>query len=551
MAYVPNPIDITQPTGSVDASTAAAEFRALKEYIASLTGLPVTWNPSDKSALLTLSGGNLVTTPAATLSATAFASVRGTIGKNSGKWYYEVTASGAAGASVGLGTTQTNLETAAGVEVYSIGLLTGTGEVIYNGAVVHTFPDPLFPGETAGVGYDLATGDITFSVPSGIQTVNVPAFAGATLYPLISVTYLTTAITANFGATSFSGFIFDGYFGLYTPTYNYNENANLIINGGCLIDQQNAGAAVNPVVNNTYVIDGWRYFGDVAAKFRAGQNLNAVTPAPGYSKYLGVEVILAYTPAAAEAFWLEQRIEGYSTVALAFSTTSATPMTLLFSVRSSLTGVHSGVITDGTNTRVYPFEFTITAANSWQKQAILIQGDVNGTWNALTNSINMKARFCLGAVASRKPASGIGWQADAVNSVGSTNGINIVSTLAATFYVTGVELRRGLYLTNQPRELVAVKDVFAECYRYFYRTEAITFVAGNAAGVGATAINHVSFPVPMRAAPAVSTTFAAAVNCTGSVNNVGPAGVDLGTIALAAGTMTISYSVGNTFDARL
>ena len=38
MAYVPNPLDATQPVDSVKASTAAAEFRALKAYVAGLSG---------------------------------------------------------------------------------------------------------------------------------------------------------------------------------------------------------------------------------------------------------------------------------------------------------------------------------------------------------------------------------------------------------------------------------------------------------------------------------------------------------------------------------
>lgn len=38
MAYIPNPADSSQPLDNVDASTAAAEFRALKSYIAAFTG---------------------------------------------------------------------------------------------------------------------------------------------------------------------------------------------------------------------------------------------------------------------------------------------------------------------------------------------------------------------------------------------------------------------------------------------------------------------------------------------------------------------------------
>lgn len=46
-----------------------------------------TLNPSDKDAAITLSGGDLTMSSATN----AWRSVRATIGKSSGKWYWEVT----------------------------------------------------------------------------------------------------------------------------------------------------------------------------------------------------------------------------------------------------------------------------------------------------------------------------------------------------------------------------------------------------------------------------------------------------------------------------
>lgn len=47
MAYTPDPTDSSQPVSGVKASTAAAEFRALKQYIAALAGLtPITAIPA-------------------------------------------------------------------------------------------------------------------------------------------------------------------------------------------------------------------------------------------------------------------------------------------------------------------------------------------------------------------------------------------------------------------------------------------------------------------------------------------------------------------------
>lgn len=49
--------------------------------------MPVTWNPSDKSADITLSESDMKATAS---SPTGFAGVRATLGRSSGKWYFEV-----------------------------------------------------------------------------------------------------------------------------------------------------------------------------------------------------------------------------------------------------------------------------------------------------------------------------------------------------------------------------------------------------------------------------------------------------------------------------
>lgn len=59
MAYIPDPTDASQPVGTVKASTAAAEFRALKAYIAGIasTGYPPVTGVAGNSLVVTPSGG--------------------------------------------------------------------------------------------------------------------------------------------------------------------------------------------------------------------------------------------------------------------------------------------------------------------------------------------------------------------------------------------------------------------------------------------------------------------------------------------------------------
>lgn len=59
MAYIPDPTDASQPVGTVFASTAAAEFRAIKAYLNSIVagGLPPILGQEGNSLVVNDSGG--------------------------------------------------------------------------------------------------------------------------------------------------------------------------------------------------------------------------------------------------------------------------------------------------------------------------------------------------------------------------------------------------------------------------------------------------------------------------------------------------------------
>jgi hypothetical protein len=59
MAYIPDPTDANQPIGTVFASTAAAEFRAIKAYIAGIAsaGYPPVTGLAGNSLVVTPTGG--------------------------------------------------------------------------------------------------------------------------------------------------------------------------------------------------------------------------------------------------------------------------------------------------------------------------------------------------------------------------------------------------------------------------------------------------------------------------------------------------------------
>ena len=164
-----------------------------------------TWNPSDKSASITLSGGNLIATGAGTPAA-----VRGTTSKTS-KVYYEVTV-GAVGVQYGLGVADSTYSLGGGLGgdqdsagYYSNGFIFFNNSTFISGQATYT------TGDIIGVAIDQPNNLIYFSKNGTYQNSAVPASGTG------GVNYISTAAifaafqtsgsdvaTVNFGATSFN-----------------------------------------------------------------------------------------------------------------------------------------------------------------------------------------------------------------------------------------------------------------------------------------------------------------------------------------------------------
>jgi hypothetical protein len=237
---------------------------------------------------------------------------------------------------------------------------------------------------------------------------------------------------------------------------------NRVINGDMRIDQRNAGASVTPTVN-TYSIDRWSAISDTASKF----SIQQVADAPsGFSFSARLTSLSAYTVGSAELYGLWQIIEGFNTADLAFGTAAASAITVSFWVKSSLTGTFGGSIQNNGYTRGYPFSYTISAANTWERKTITIPGDTTGTWIGSTNGQGMLLVFSVGAGASRSNTAGA-WTGTQF-SFSATGATSVVGTNGATFYITGVQLEPGTVAT--PFERRSYGAELALCQRYFETT---------------------------------------------------------------------------------
>ena len=218
---------------------------------------------------------------------------------------------------------------------------------------------------------------------------------------------------------------------------------NRIINGGMVIDQRNAGASV--AANNVYSVDRWLAISDTSNKWTVQQNAGSVTPPAGFVNYLGCTSSSAYTPTSTDYFGPNQRIEGYNIADLNWGSASASPITLSFWVRSSLTGSFGGSIQNSSQNRSYAFPYTISSANTWEYKTVTIAGDTSGTW-LTTNGVGFVVHFSLGAGSSRVGTAST-WTGTS-NVFAPTGSVNVVSTNGATFYITGVQLEKGSTATS-------------------------------------------------------------------------------------------------------
>jgi hypothetical protein len=300
---------------------------------------------------------------------------------------------------------------------------------------------------------------------------------------------------------------------------------NRIINGAMVIDQRNAGASVT-ANNGVFGVDRFKISATQSSKGTMQQNAGSVTPPAGFTNYLGLTSSSAFTPASGDLIALLHRVEGFNSADLAWGTASAKTVTLSFWVYSSLTGTFGGGLGNSDGSYTYPFNYTISAANTWEQKTITITGATSGTWTA-DNSTGINISWSLATGSTYSGTAGA-WTSG-VNAYNATGATQPFSTNGATFYITGVQLEIGSTATSfdyrpYTTELQLAQRYF--CTSYVYGT-AVGTITGNGAvrrwtDAGSVfASVQIVYPVSMRAAPSVTIYGTAAGGTSGQVSGDG------------------------------
>ena len=276
---------------------------------------------------------------------------------------------------------------------------------------------------------------------------------------------------------------------------NYPLNSNRIINGDMRIDQRNASTGGTAI--NVYTCDRWSYGATVAAKGTWSRASALIPPNPvGFPyawKFLSSS---AYASLASDQFDLYQPIEADMISDFNFGTANAQPITLSFWVFVGIAGIYSGAFQNYTQTRSYPFSYSIPVANTWTKITLTIPGDTSGTWVMSGNGGAAYLLFDLGSGSNfHGPANT--WANGSY--LGVAGSISIVGTNGAQILITGVKLEIGSVAT--PFNYDSLAKRLADCQRYYQIVSA--YWSGNASS-GSAYYALGWFPVTPRAAPTLN-----------------------------------------------
>ena len=367
------------------------------------------------------------------------------------------------------------------INVYLNGVLLGSADyTATNGTTV-----VLATGASAG---NLLTVE-SFLVSSVLNAI--PNTAGAVSSSNIQTSVALTTPTMT-SPTISSGALTIGTTSLGAG--NASSFKNRIINGAMTIDQRNAGAAVTS--NDTYSLDRWRIYNNTDAVWSVQQDSSAPT---GFANSLKVTVTTADgSLGASQNSWIAQPIEGFNTADLSFGTANAKTVTVSFWVRSSLTGTFSGFLLNSAGNRAYVFNYTISSANTWEYKTATVTGDTSGTWIGATNGIGLYVAFNM-AAGSNNIGTANTWGSYAQASSGS---VQLLSTLNATWFITGVQLEVGSTATSFDYRPYGTE--LQLCQRYYAKIVSGATYGGIGSGFnGATTqtSTYVKYPVTMRASP--------------------------------------------------
>jgi len=330
---------------------------------------------------------------------------------------------------------------------------------------------------------------------------------------------------------------------------------NLIINGDMRIAQR--GTSFTTAASGTFAADRWQYESSTNAVVTVSQ-VNAWNSGPYWAQNIKVETTTARSSTAADNFaQFLYHIEANDFGRFRFGTSEAKPFTFSFWVKSNKTGKFPASFQNHNGTRVFPTDYTITQADTWEKKVIVVPADTSGNWNLYGNSTGMRFTLMWSMGSNFTAGTNGSWaQAVAYANLTTCPG-NQMDEVGATLEFAQVQLEEGKNATDFEHR--SYGEELALCQRYCYQITggSATFPICNGSIWDATTfIGVANLPVPLRDPGNIDVQFSAASHVvilsggsTQDVTNIGQVSHHFGNQVEFHASVTMT--VGNGAWARL
>ena len=329
---------------------------------------------------------------------------------------------------------------------------------------------------------------------------------------------------------------------------------NMIINGAMQVAQR--GTQVTGNTSGGYVtVD--RFAFSMVSREEAVFTIDQASDAPaGFTKSFKITTTTAESAIdAADAFWVEQKLEGQDVTQLKNGSSDAEKVTLSFYVKSSVTGTFGLSLYKGDNTgRIINVTYSISAANTWERKVITFDGDTSGGGIDDDNTEGFRVVWHLASGSDYDSVNSTSWaNYSSTNWAGGHAQDGVITTTNATWQLTGVQLEVGSQAT--PFEHRSFGEELALCQRYFEKSFNAVTTPGTTGQAGVISIRQYStnavpsiFYKQAKRASATMTIYSAATGASGKArDNDGAADI---TIAILNNGETHCTVVLNGTDAN-
>jgi hypothetical protein len=239
---------------------------------------------------------------------------------------------------------------------------------------------------------------------------------------------------------------------------------NLIINGNMQIAQRGTTTA-GITSGNNFVLDRFIFNTGSIGTWTLSQDTDAPD---GFSNSMKLQCTTANaSPTGTNWCNFQQRIEAQNLQHLAYGTSSAKTITLSFWVKSNKTGTYTAMIYgyDSSPARTISAEYTISAADTWEKKTITFAGDSSGQIDN-DNGAGFNIYWALGTGPDRKSSPlQTSWGAYDSTAFVSSSQVNLADNTANYINITGVQLETGTTATDF--EHLQYGQQLALCQRYY------------------------------------------------------------------------------------